>query len=58
MTNHDVRWNPPRPETTGAASAVRPKSSGDPYAWIVVLLLVACTTVALFDLYLLYGGAH
>jgi hypothetical protein len=59
MSGHDVRWKPPRPEATGTAAAIRRKpASGDVYAGIVVLLLVACTIVALFDLYLLYGGAH
>jgi hypothetical protein len=34
----------------------RTSTSRDLYAGIVVFLLIACTTVALFDLYLLYGA--
>jgi hypothetical protein len=57
MSGHGVRWEPPRPDATAAAVTMRRTStSGDPCARIVVFLLVACTIVALFDLYLLYGA--
>jgi hypothetical protein len=57
MSSHDVQWKPPRPDATAAAATMRRTStSGDPCGRLVVLLLIACTIVALFDLYLLYGA--
>lgn len=65
MSGPDVRWdspcNAPASEMTlrweSADSAARSVRSGnDASAWIVLALLVACTLVALLDLFLLYAA--
>jgi hypothetical protein len=52
-----VQWNPP----SGAGGALRPSPrppahSDRVVAWLVLALLVACGTLALYDAFLLLAG--
>lgn len=59
MSGPDVRWEPPRSHTLASTPADRARAAvpGDVSARIVLFLLIACTAVAVLDLYLLYASA-
>jgi hypothetical protein len=59
MSGPHVRWEPPRSQTLASTPAARERGAapGDVSARIVLLLLIACTAVAVLDLYLLYASA-